>query len=265
MSAPKKDAIWLFDLGNSRLKAAWLHERELAQPFALAWDAPEFDAALPAQLAHWPAPARVLVASVTSASSAERLRRALQIWPRAELQWLRTPRQACDVTTYYRIPERLGIDRFMAMIAARIAAHSAGVIVAGCGTALTLDAVDATGAQREGLIAPSPQLMLRSLRNATGIADANQDAFAQAAMDDSARALHEGCSRSAAALVAWYCAQQRTAIGDAPLYLHGGWAAALHAMLEAEGRGAQIRRLDNAVLRGMAIWAGSQSGAPAGS
>jgi type III pantothenate kinase len=255
MSMRADNANWLFDLGNSRLKGAWLRGRELAQDFALAWDAPDFDAVLQVQLARWPAPARVLVASVASGSRADRLRGALQTWPGVEARWLRSPRQGCGITGHYRIPERLGIDRFLAMAAAHAEADNAGAIVVGCGTALTLDAVDADGAQREGLIAPSPDLMLRSLQGATAIADSNRDAFAQDESDDTARALRAGCARSAAALVEWYRVQQRAALGDAPLYLHGGWAASLKAMLEQDRHGARVRMLDDAVLRGLVLWA----------
>ena len=255
MSPRTDDAVWLFDLGNSRLKGAWLHEDELAQGFALAWDAPDFDAVLQVQLARWPVPARALVASVASGSRVDRLRRALQTWPRAEAQWLRSPRQGCGVTNSYRVPERLGIDRFLALAAARGEGHDGPVVVAGCGTALTLDALDATGAQREGLIAPSPELMLHSLQGATAIADGNHDAFAQTEGDDTARALREGCARSAAALVDWYRARQRAELGDAPLFVHGGWAESLRAMLEEGRHGAPVHVLENAVLRGLALWA----------
>lgn len=249
------DAIWLFDLGNSRLKGAWLRGNELAQDFALAWDAPELDAVLHAELARWPVPSQALIASVAADIRADRLRLALQTWPDAEMQWLRSPRKGCGVVNRYRIPERLGIDRFLAMAAARADANGAAVIVAGCGTALTLDAVDAGGAQCEGLIAPSPELMLRSLQDATAIADTNREAFASPGEDDTARALHEGCARSAAALVEWYCGQQRSVLGAAPLYLHGGWARSLNAMLGQNGRNTQAHLLGDAVLRGLALWA----------
>jgi type III pantothenate kinase len=258
MSMQAANATWLFDLGNSRLKGAWLREREPTQPFALAWDVPDLEAVLQVQLARWPAPSRALVASVATDSCADRLRAALQTWPDVEVQWLRSPRQGCGVTNYYRLPERLGIDRFLAMAAARKAAAGGPVVIAGCGTALTLDAVDADGAQREGLIAPSPDLMLRSLQGATAIAESNGDAFAQAGGDDTAQALREGCTRSAAALVVWYRARQRVVIGDAPLFLHGGWAGSLRAMLEEDLPGARMHILENAVLHGLAIWAESQ-------
>ena len=257
MTLSNDNATWLFDLGNSRLKGAWLRGRELRQHFALVWDVPDFGAMLQVQLGRWPAPARALVASVAAGSRADRLRTALQAWPDAQVQWLLSPRQGCGITSYYQFPERLGIDRFLAMAAAREAASNAAVIVAGCGTALTLDALDAGGVQREGLIAPSPELMLRSLRDATALAERNQDAFAKVESDDTARALHEGCARSAAALVEWYWARQRVELRDPPLLLHGGWAASLKAQLEEHRRGARISMLENAVLRGLALWAGS--------
>lgn len=253
-----EDVTWLFDLGNSRLKGAWLRERELAQGFALAWDVPDFDAVLQVQLARWPAPAHALIAAVVSDSRADHLRASLQTWPNARAQWLRSPRQGCGIETYYRIPERLGIDRFLAMAAAREAANGGPVIVIGCGTALTLDAVDASGAQLEGMIAPSPELMLRSLHGATAIADSNRDAFVQGENDDTARALRTGCARSAAALVEWYCARQRAVVGRAPLFLHGGWAGSLQSMLAEDRRGARMHMLEDAVLRGLALWAESR-------
>ena len=249
------NATWLFDLGNSRLKGAWLRGRELQQHFALAWDVPDFDAVLQVQLGRWPAPVRVLVASVAAKSCADHLRTALQTWPDAQVQWLLSPRQGCGVTSYYKVPGRLGIDRFLAMAAAREAANNAAVIVAGCGTALTLDALDAAGMQREGLIAPSPGLMLRSLQGATALAESNQDAFTKVESDDTARALREGCARSAAALVEWYWARQRIELRDPPLLLHGGWAASLKARLEEPRRSARVGVLENAVLRGLALWA----------
>lgn len=258
MNMQADQVTWLFDLGNSRLKGACLCAGEVRQDFALAWDAPDFAAVLQVQLARWPASSHALVASVASVAHAQRLRAALQIWPNADVQWLRSPRQGCGITSSYRIPERLGIDRFLAMAAARAEANGAGVIVAGCGTALTLDAVDADGRQREGLIAPSPELMLRSLQGATAMADTHRDAFSHTGNDDTARALHAGCRHSAAALVKWYCVRQRSGLSDPPLFLHGGWAASLQGMLEEDHFGGRIVLLDHAVLRGLALWAAQQ-------
>ncbi|MGH8040961.1 MAG: type III pantothenate kinase, partial [Rudaea sp.] len=55
----------------------------------------------------------------------------------------------------YAKPERLGVDRFLGLVAAHARARAAAVI-AGCGTALILDAVAADGTHLGGLIAPGP-------------------------------------------------------------------------------------------------------------
>ncbi len=251
--------IWLFDLGNSRLKGACLRGAELSQPFALQWEnmktrsSADFDAALRAQFSQWPEPRRILIASVASAARADRLRAALQAWPQADVQWVRSPRQKCGITNRYRSPERLGIDRFLAMIAARAAAGDDSVVVIGCGTALTLDAVDADGVQQEGLIAPSPQLMLRSLQAGTAIEAGNPDAFNDET-DDTSQALRAGCTRAAAALVERYDADNRAVLGDASLWLHGGGAAELRKSLRGD-TAARAEILEDAVLRGLVLWA----------
>ncbi len=254
----KDNPIWLFDLGNSRLKAALLIDKELAQPFALEWDTPGFGATLRAKLAAWPVPLRVLIASVASPTRAENLRVALRAWLDVDTQWLRSPREGCGIFNSYRIPERLGIDRFLAMAAAHAAAGGNAAIVIGCGTALTLDAVDAQGMHRNGLIAPSPSLMIDSLRRATAIEDTNPGAFDEPArIDDTGRAIEAGCTRAAASLVEWFHTQQRMTLGDPCLWLHGGGAMSLRAMLEEGNDPDRIHNLDDAVLRGLAIWANS--------
>lgn len=239
---------WLFDLGNSRLKAARLFDGAPADVFALAWAQPGFGTVLAESLRAWPAPARLLVASVANADRASAFATALPRDFAARIEWIRSPREACGVRNRYAVPERFGIDRFLALVALR-EAYGAGVVV-GCGTAMTLDALAADGGHAEGMIAASPARMLADLRGGTAIAEGNPDAFAEIDQDDTARALREGCWAAAGALVEWFLARQSA--GTA-LCLHGGWAPALAAWLAGDGRDARL--LDHAVLRGLAIWA----------
>ncbi|MBU6478486.1 MAG: type III pantothenate kinase [Xanthomonadaceae bacterium] len=244
---------WLFDLGNSRAKAARLERGEPADVFALDWDRPDFVASMRDGLGKWPHPARVWIASVASAGRAENARAALDSIPAERIEWLRTPRSACGLTNSYAKPERLGIDRFLAMLAAHTHAPG-GCVVAGCGTALTLDAVAADGTHAEGMIALSPERMLQTLHAATAIADRNPDAFAADARDDTAAALQAGCWASAGALVEWFVARSRKNSGAEHVWLQGGWAAQLADWLARDGL--SVRVLDHAVLRGLAVWAG---------
>lgn len=257
MNVPAREVLWLFDLGNTSLKGRWLRGGELGNAVGMAWETDDPAGSLREMLATWPTPTRVLVASVASDERADHLRHVLQGLPRGVTEWLVTPRQACGITTGYRHPERLGIDRFLAMAGARAASHGAPFVIVGCGTALTLDAVDAQGRQGEGLIAPSPELMMRSLQAGTAIGDTNPDAFGQDSMseqDDTHMAIYRGCWRAAMALVEAFHARHASGFGQTDLYLHGGGALTLHAGFLAEG-GPPTQLLGDAVFQGLEVWA----------
>lgn len=244
---------WLFDLGNSRAKVARLERGEPVDGVALAWERPDLAAALRHALARWPRPARAWVASVAPAARAAEVRAALEECGAERVEWLSTPRRAGGVRNHYAKPERLGIDRFLAMLAAHARGRDACVVI-GCGTALTLDALAADGDHAEGLIALSPAGMLKALADATAIAASNADAFVDGARDDTAVALRAGCWAAAGALVEWFAARSRARQGSGSLWLHGGWAVELQEWLARDGFDAQV--LDDAVLRGLAVFAG---------
>ena len=63
---------------------------------------------------------------------------------------------------------RLGVDRWLAMLAAYEDSQTACMVV-DCGTALTLDKIDATGQHLGGYIVPGVQLLPKALVNNTGI------------------------------------------------------------------------------------------------
>lgn len=243
---------WLFDLGNSRAKVARLDRGEPSDILALEWERPDFVAALRGEMERWPHPARVWIASVASAERAAKVREALDSIRIRHVEWLRTPRGAGGVINRYAKPERLGIDRFLAMLAAHRRANGICVVI-GCGTALTLDAVAADGMHAEGMIALSPERMLQTLHAATAIADRNPDAFATDVSDDTAAALQAGCWASAGALVEWFVARSRKSANTEHVWLHGGWAGRLNEWLARDG--CRVELLDDAVLHGLAIWA----------
>jgi type III pantothenate kinase len=242
---------WLLDLGNSRAKLARLEHGVPVGVTALDWSQPDFEARMRGLAETWPPPARIVVASVAPAASAERVRGLLP--PATGIEWLRTPRRAGGVGNRYAKPERLGIDRFLSMVAVHARVRDAAIVV-GCGTALTLDAVAADGEHAAGLIALSPGRMLEALRDGTAIADANPDAFDGTGGDDTAAALQAGCWAAAGALVEWFAARQGRAHGDAPVWLHGGWAGRLREWLARDGFHVEV--FEDAVLHGLAFFCG---------
>jgi len=242
---------WLLDLGNSRAKLARLAQGDPVDVTALDWTQPDFAAQVRQLAGHWPQPSRILVASVARADLVDRVRDLLPAAAGTKIEWLRTPRQACGVGNRYAKPERLGIDRFLSMVAVHARRGGAGLVI-GCGTAMTLDAVSANGEHSAGLIALSPARMLEALRVETAIAASNPDAFSGDGGDDTAAALHAGCWSAAGALVEWFAERHRVAPAEAHVWLHGGWSAQLAEWLARDGFHAGV--FEHAVLRGLAVW-----------
>lgn len=70
--------------------------------------------------------------------------------------------QACGVTNAYDEPSQLGVDRWLAMIAAHNK-YSGMLCVVDSGTALTMDFISNEGLHLGGFIVPGAELMKRSL------------------------------------------------------------------------------------------------------
>lgn len=238
---------WLFDLGNTRLKCApLLAGGRVGEVFALPHAQVDLDAALEAVLP----PGRIDVAHVASvadpslrvallAALAERSRR---------IELARTQPQFAGVRIAYAAPERLGVDRFLALLAAHAQAP-APVLVCGVGTALTLDLVDGDGRHVGGRIAPSPTLMREVLHARAAQLPAQGGTFELFARntDD---ALESGCLGAAIALVEQTLRHAQAHVSAAPaLVLHGGGADVLAAQLPMATLHGSL------VLEGLAIWA----------
>ena len=241
---------WVFDLGNTRLKCAPLDaDGGVGEVIALAHGAPGM-AALAARL-----PARIDVAYLASVAD-DGARLALIEWLAARCRRIaiaRTQRRWDDLRIAYADPARLGVDRFLTMVAARAhAKHSganASVLVCGVGTALTLDLVDGQGRHLGGRIAPSPTLMRQVLHAKVKQLPGGGGDYAEFA-DNTPDALASGCQGAAVGLIERSLAHARSALGAAPaLYLHGGGGPELLAALP------QARWMPRLVLEGLAQWA----------
>lgn len=155
--------ILLIDIGNSRVKWASLQRGKRAtghsapRPLENEWEA--FAAMAWGTLR---APKKILVCNVAGQNHAEALRAwTLQHW-QVEPRFILAQAAACGVHNAYTVPERLGADRWAALIAAR-ARWKTALCVVDAGTAITLDVIDADGAHLGGLILPGIEMMRRSL------------------------------------------------------------------------------------------------------
>ena len=232
---------WLFDLGNSRLKLApLLAGGRVGEVEARSHDQPDWMEALPAGQAAW-------VCDVASGALSRQLRDALsQRFERVVIA--RSSALFGGVRVAYPHPERLGVDRLLAMRGA-LATGAGPWLVVGVGTALTIDLLAADGRHMGGRIAPSPDLMRVSLRARVSRLPASGGCYAEFA-DDTADALASGCEGAAIALVERSLAQAGVLLGEEPaLLLHGGGAGALASHLVAATVSPAL------VMQGLAAWA----------
>ena len=246
-------SAWLFDLGNTRLKCAPLGA-DGTRGAAIA--IPHRDTDVAAALAQV-LPARIEVAYLASVARNE-LRVAVldALTSRCErISLATTPPRFGGITVGYPQPRQLGVDRFLAMLAAH-AGGNAAVLVCGVGTALTIDLLDRDGQHHGGVIAPSPTTMREALHSRAPQLPLHDGAYSHFA-DNTADALAGGCEGAALGLVERSLEAARSKLGELPLvHLHGGGADALQPRLP----GAHCR--PDLVLDGLAIWAcgGSRAG-----
>jgi type III pantothenate kinase len=244
----------LLDLGNTRLKWALQAQPDgwLARG-AVDWQEEGLAAALASAWAGLPRPEQVIAASVVDAArEAQVAAMAERLFARTPT-WLRTPAHACGVRNAYAEPQRLGVDRFLAMVAAH-ADGRAPCVLAGVGTALTLDALAADGRHLGGLIAPGPRLMQQSLLDATARVRPERPGEIVELADNTADAVASGCWLAAAALVERFATRSAARFGTVPaLILGGGDATPLLPLLSLPAKLSQ-----DGVLRGLAVWANAQ-------
>lgn len=244
----------LIDLGNTRLKWALWDGAELHFGGAIA-HAGERSLDLDCLWQTIQGADAAWVASVAAPALDAQLTQSLLARGISATQFVRSSAQACGVRSAYAQPERLGIDRFLSLIAAHAHAHEPTVI-ASCGTALTLDALSADGTHLGGLIAPAPDLMRGALLGLTARLGELGSARIVERADNTTDAVESGCWLAAAALIERFVARSAREFRAAPtLVLSGGGAPRLAELV------ALPSRIDaELVLRGLAMFADRASG-----
>jgi type III pantothenate kinase len=117
------------------------------------------------------APRRMLGCTVAADAVRRRAEAQLEeVWD-LPAQWVYASAGEAGMTNGYDQPARLGADRWVAMVGARHRMLAAGdsrpMVVVMIGTAVTVEAVDATGRFLGGFILPGHGIMLRALESGT--------------------------------------------------------------------------------------------------
>ncbi|MBB6095645.1 type III pantothenate kinase [Povalibacter uvarum] len=224
----------LFDIGNTRIKWATLDggvlSAQRAEPHA-EWDNERVHAVV---LSGMTRPARVIVSNVGGSRVASLVQLAISTRWGIEPEFVTSTAEACGVRNAYPVPQNLGVDRWLAVIAAHSRSKQLSCIVS-CGTAMTIDGVDASGQHLGGVIVPGPGLMVGSLlRNTSDIATRAQQGSTGDALfaDNTLGAIHQGAAHSLAALVERAVDSMHRSAGTEPkLLLTGGAAPVIERLI----------------------------------
>ncbi len=152
----------LLDIGNSRIKWALAQGSELQASAALAHGEEDLPGALSACWSSLEKPRQVVIASVVRGIIIEQVEQWIEHNWNCAVRNVQSRASAGGVTNAYLEPGKLGVDRWLALLAARNY-YPGDVGIVDAGSALTIDLLAADGHHLGGLIAPGVETMLRSL------------------------------------------------------------------------------------------------------
>ncbi len=160
--------ILLVDIGNSRIKAAQWRDGEIVHCTACAHRRRFSQAMLDQCWGDLPVPAQVWIANVAGAQAAAVVEQWIEAHWGCAVHFVCTRARQLGVSNAYLQPDRLGVDRWMGLIACRQTERVPAIIV-NCGTALTIDVIDAEGRHLGGYLAPGLKTQRDSLCTSTEI------------------------------------------------------------------------------------------------
>lgn len=150
----------LIDVGNTRIKWLLVHKNYDETQAASYGSLEEFIAYIENLNSQ---AVNVVLAAVNQSKA---LTEALLKAGFKDIEIVVTKADQLGVHNSYQQPERMGVDRWLAMIAAYASAEkkrAKGVVVVDAGSALTIDVVDALGNHLGGYIVPGLQMAQRAL------------------------------------------------------------------------------------------------------
>ncbi|MDD1622111.1 MAG: type III pantothenate kinase [Methylococcaceae bacterium] len=153
----------LVDIGNSRLKWGMEQSGLILRGDAIDYHQVNVIGELQRVWRGLAPPGKLAIASVAAKQVLSQVSElACSLWPALQLVVPRTTANAFGVSNAYRQPEKLGVDRWLAMLAAHHY-YPGRCCVVDCGTAITVDVVDADGRHLGGLITPGLRSMKKAL------------------------------------------------------------------------------------------------------
>ncbi len=170
-------------------------------------------------------PTQALISNVAGDALAARLAVSLEALgvPASAIRWFRAQAECASVRNGYAQPEKLGSDRFASLVGARHCFPGERLLVVTCGTATTIDALEADGRFIGGMIARGLGTMAESLAVNTALLPSVAAATRERVFADNTRdAIISGCLSAQVGAIAQAMAQRQDPV--ARCVLSGGAA-----------------------------------------
>jgi len=190
----------LIDIGNSRFKWAVKTGQQLTSGSPIA--NPSLNRRL--LMETWQAidkPERIGITSVGNPMAVTIAQAAIaRLWPGVKITHCRSQAHAFGVSNAYPQPEKLGVDRWLSLIAAHHR-YRTDVLIVDCGTAITLDWLAADGQHQGGMIAPGLRLMKQALFGNTQALPFSEETFPLQPATETQAAIYSGTLSAALGLI----------------------------------------------------------------
>ncbi|HEC14043.1 MAG TPA: type III pantothenate kinase [Acidiferrobacteraceae bacterium] len=234
----------LIDFGNSRLKWALGHDPD-GWVDQGGFDADRLDLGMGEQWRSLSPPKRVVMASVASNASTQRVVQWIGChWSVVPLMVV-AETEALGVRNSYQPSHRLGSDRWAAMLGARALASGAYCVV-DCGTAVTVDGVNESGEFMGGIIMPGLAMARRALVSGADGIGGDPTEGCGVRCRDTATAVSSGTLYGIAGGIDRVLSEFESDQGDIDLFITGGDAKTLAPVLVH-----QTQWVPDLVLRGL--------------
>ncbi len=220
----------LIDMGNSRLKWAVTTAGQIMIGLPLVNSRINREELIRLWQGRY-RPRRIAISCVSANQLLELVQSvAGELWLDVDIILVKSQAQAFGVINAYRQPEKLGVDRWLSLIAVWQQYQRSACIV-DCGTAITVDLINADGRHQGGLISPGLTLMKQSLGQGTEALPFSETNHVFGLADHTEAAIYSGTLMAAVGLIKQVLATQAD---DRQLILTGGDAELIAGQLNVE-------------------------------
>jgi len=191
----------LIDIGNTRIKWAVEKDNIIKNSIAIEHNENDFISLILQAWLDLERPEKIIISCVSRKEIVNQLIAvAKNIWSEINVIVAKSSASMCSINNAYKQANKLGVDRWLALIALHHYYPGDGVVV-DCGTAITIDVLNKQGQHLGGVISPGLQLMKHSLFQGTESLSNVDQAFSVGLSSNTESAVYSGTIFSAVGLI----------------------------------------------------------------